>query len=94
MKTQFKISVHPSILQVTSVDRTAATIMCAVQVSDAISRQHGAEVTASKLLPLLCPFLTAPSLNGEPKRGGRCLALGNVGRGMPSLPLLLLIVWS
>ncbi len=49
--------------QVVSVDRSAGTLLSVSQLCAAISQQYGAEVTASRLLPLLCPLLLASSLN-------------------------------
>mmetsp|Transcript_22910 Transcript_22910/g.58463 ORF Transcript_22910/g.58463 Transcript_22910/m.58463 type:complete len:1024 (-) Transcript_22910:213-3284(-) len=51
-----------TVAQVVGVDRSAATLMAAAGVADALSRAHGAEMTATRLLPLLCPLLLAPSL--------------------------------
>jgi hypothetical protein len=57
------VQVLSSLSQLTAVDRTAGTSICTVQVADALSRQWGAELTASRLLPLACPLLLCPALN-------------------------------
>ncbi|GAX73373.1 hypothetical protein CEUSTIGMA_g826.t1 [Chlamydomonas eustigma] len=52
-----------TLAQVTSVDRTAPTLVCAVQVVEAVSLRWGAEVSATQLLPVTCPWLISSSLN-------------------------------
>ncbi len=52
-------------MQVVSVDRSAATVAHVCRLSDALSQQHGVEMTAGRLLPLLCPLLVAPSLGAR-----------------------------
>jgi hypothetical protein len=47
------------------VDRSAPTLGATAALFDAVSRQWGAEVSAGRLLPLLCPLLLAPSLNSR-----------------------------
>ena len=63
------------------MDHSSATITCSAQLADALGRQHGAELCASRLLPLLCPLLTAPALGA--KQFGDVMAVvqvwGNVG---------------
>ncbi|KAJ9510959.1 hypothetical protein QJQ45_027821 [Haematococcus lacustris] len=51
--------------QVVAVDRSASTLVCTAGLVDALSKQWGAEVTAGRLLPLLCPLLVAPSLSSR-----------------------------
>lgn len=45
-----------------SVDRSAATIMCVVQLGDAVSQAFGPDLTATHVLPLLSPLLVVPVL--------------------------------
>ena len=47
------------------MDHSSATLACSAQLADALGRQHGAELCASWLLPLLCPLLTAPALGAK-----------------------------
>ena len=37
--------------------------MAVLKLGDAIGRHYGPEVTAQRVLPLLCPLLLCPSLN-------------------------------
>ena len=45
------------------VDRSAATLMCAIGVADAVGRAGGGLATATRALPLAAPLLAAPGLN-------------------------------
>ena len=45
------------------MDRSAATLMCAIGVADAVGRAGGGLATATRALPLAAPLLLAPGLN-------------------------------
>ncbi|GAB4813447.1 hypothetical protein N2152v2_000493 [Parachlorella kessleri] len=51
--------------QVTAVDKTPATTMCALALGEALARQWGPRLAAEKVLPILCPLLVVPSLNNQ-----------------------------
>jgi hypothetical protein len=44
------------------VDRSPGTVAAVSRLAAALGEQHGVEVSAGRLLPLLCPLLVAPSL--------------------------------
>ena len=54
-----------AVLQVTAVDKTPATAMCALGLGDSLSRQWGPRLAAERVLPVLCPLLVVPSLNTQ-----------------------------
>ena len=51
--------------QLYTVDTSAATLMCVLGVADAVGRAGGAALTASRVLPLVCPLTLAPGLNQQ-----------------------------
>ncbi|KAF5833207.1 hypothetical protein DUNSADRAFT_10557 [Dunaliella salina] len=51
--------------QVTAVDRSAFTLVCVSQLLDTVSAHVGADATANRILPLLCPLLVVHSLSGR-----------------------------
>lgn len=55
----------PAPYQVTAVDKTPATTMCALGLGDSVARQWGPRVAAERVLPVLCPLLVVPSLNTQ-----------------------------
>ena len=52
-------------MQVTAVDKSAGTTMCVLGVLQAVSKQWGAEVTASRVLPILCPLAVVGGLSAD-----------------------------
>eukprot|EP00798_Chlamydomonas_sp_ICE-L_P021793 gene21793-28814_t len=58
---------------VSAVDHTSGTLTCVAQLGEALSKQWGAELTAAKILPLLCPLLMAPSL--APRQFKECMGI-------------------
>lgn len=51
-------------LQIVAVDKSSGTAMAVLRLSDAVSRHYGPEVTATHVLPLVCPLLISPALDG------------------------------
>lgn len=51
--------------QLCNADTSAATMMCVLGVADAVGRAGGAGLTASRVLPLVCPLMLAPGLNRQ-----------------------------
>lgn len=51
--------------KVTSVDKSAPTIMCVVGLVEAISKQWGPDITALLCLPVLAPLMVASSLTHQ-----------------------------
>ncbi|KAL6784464.1 hypothetical protein ACKKBF_B01895 [Auxenochlorella protothecoides x Auxenochlorella symbiontica] len=49
--------------QVTAVDRSAPSVAAAAALGAALARQHGPDLAARCVLPMLCPLLVAPSLS-------------------------------
>lgn len=49
--------------QVTSVDKTPGTTLCVLGLGDSLARQWGPRLAAERVLPVLCPLLTVPSLS-------------------------------
>lgn len=47
------------------MDRSPSTVVCVSQLSDGVSAHLGAEATATRVLPVLCPLLVAPTINGK-----------------------------
>eukprot|EP00873_Tetraselmis_striata_P012105 jgi/Tetstr1/432369/TSEL_021766.t1 len=51
-----------TVTKVVTVDKSSGTVMCVLGLAQAISKQWGVEMTAQKILPLLCPLtVTAQS---------------------------------
>jgi hypothetical protein len=49
--------------QVTAVDRSPGTVSGCLVLGSALAHQWGAELAAEKVLPVLTPLLTSPSLS-------------------------------
>jgi hypothetical protein len=49
--------------QIVAVDQSAGTAMAVMKLGNAIGQHYGPEVTALRVLPLLCPLLMCPGLN-------------------------------
>jgi hypothetical protein len=62
------------------VDRSAPTIAHTAALLDAVSKQWGPEVSAGRLLPILCPLLIAPSLG--PRQVAELLAIVQVSKSV------------
>lgn len=45
------------------MDKSSVTVMAVVQLAKALA-QLSSQLTAHRLLPLLCPLMTAPTLKG------------------------------
>ena len=50
-------------IQVTAVDRSPGTVSGCLVLGGALAHQWGAELAAEKVLPVLTPLLTSPSLS-------------------------------
>ena len=52
-------------LQVSSVDKTAPTLMCVLGLGEALGKEYGPDMIGESILPLLTPLLVAPSFSRE-----------------------------
>lgn len=62
-KEAFVMSGLPMWVQVTAVDRSPGTVSGCLVLGSALAHQWGAELAAEKVLPVLTPLLTSPSLS-------------------------------
>lgn len=53
------------LLQVSSVDKTAPTLMCVLGLGEALGKEYGPDMIGEKILPLLTPLLVAPTFSRE-----------------------------
>eukprot|EP00879_Flechtneria_rotunda_P005950 GHRR01006256.1.p1 GENE.GHRR01006256.1~~GHRR01006256.1.p1 ORF type:complete len:896 (+),score=358.33 GHRR01006256.1:953-3640(+) len=51
--------------QVVAVDKSAGTAMAVLRLGDAVGKHYGPEITAVRVLPLLCPVLVSAGLNQQ-----------------------------
>lgn len=56
---------HPPTPQIVAVDRSAGTAVAVVRLGDAVGRHYAPELTAVRVLPLLCPLLLSPGLSAQ-----------------------------
>ena len=52
-------------LQVSSVDKTAPTLMCVLGLGEALGKEYGPDMIGESILPLLTPLLVAPTFSRE-----------------------------
>ena len=52
-------------VQVTTIDKTAATVSGCLALSQALSKSGGARFAAERLIPVLCPLLASPATPHE-----------------------------
>ena len=52
-------------VQVSSVDKTAPTLMCVLGLGEALGKEYGPDMIGEHILPLLTPLLVAPTFSRE-----------------------------